>query len=181
MQDAKITQKPPSAYHRTTSLGYVSATKAYIDNRKKLVKQQYLLHMSSQYGELWPTNGWDRLATLGYPSKFKRVSRLSFATAPTSLNGSQPNFAQCLAVSWAGTLYIHFWGCCPRNGILTDAKFTLHASLVFFYIGSVTAWHLRSGRQPICGVVSSRDRAAIPFNIEQSNCLHCESIKNNPL
>jgi len=23
----------------------------------KLVKQQYLLHMSSQYGELWPTNG----------------------------------------------------------------------------------------------------------------------------
>ena len=35
---------------------------------KKRVKQQYLLHMSSQYGELWPlaigpcTNGWDRLA-----------------------------------------------------------------------------------------------------------------------
>jgi len=24
---------------------------------KKLVKQQYLLHMFSQYGELWPTNG----------------------------------------------------------------------------------------------------------------------------
>jgi len=23
----------------------------------KNVKQQYLLHMSSQYGELWPTNG----------------------------------------------------------------------------------------------------------------------------
>jgi len=29
----------------------------YIDNRKKLVKQQYLLHMSPQYGELRPTNG----------------------------------------------------------------------------------------------------------------------------
>jgi len=24
---------------------------------KKLVKQQYLLHISPQYGELWPTNG----------------------------------------------------------------------------------------------------------------------------
>jgi len=24
---------------------------------KKLVKQQYLLHMSPQYGELWPTSG----------------------------------------------------------------------------------------------------------------------------
>jgi len=42
-------------------------TKAHIDNRQKLVKQQYLLHMSSQYGELWPTNSWDRLATLGHP------------------------------------------------------------------------------------------------------------------
>jgi len=32
--------------------GYTFATKARIDNRKKLVKQQYLLQMSSQYGEL---------------------------------------------------------------------------------------------------------------------------------
>jgi len=30
----------------------IFATKARIDSRKKLVKQQYLLHMSSQYGEL---------------------------------------------------------------------------------------------------------------------------------
>jgi len=37
--------------------GYVFATKARIDNRKKIFKQQYLLHMSSQYGELWPTSG----------------------------------------------------------------------------------------------------------------------------
>jgi len=27
--------------------GYIFATKARIDNRKKLVKQQYVLHMSS--------------------------------------------------------------------------------------------------------------------------------------
>jgi len=26
---------------------------------KKLVKQQYLLHMFLQYGELQPTSGWD--------------------------------------------------------------------------------------------------------------------------
>jgi len=37
--------------------GYVFATKARIDNWKKLVKQQYLLHMSPQYGELRPTSG----------------------------------------------------------------------------------------------------------------------------
>ena len=33
------------------------ATEARIDNRKKLVKQQYVLQMSPQYGELRPTNG----------------------------------------------------------------------------------------------------------------------------
>ena len=31
--------------------------KACIDHRKKLVKQQYLPHMSLQYGELRPTSG----------------------------------------------------------------------------------------------------------------------------
>jgi len=37
-------------------LGYIFATKARIDNRKKIIKQQYLLQMSSQYGELQPTS-----------------------------------------------------------------------------------------------------------------------------
>jgi len=81
--------------------------------RKKLVKWQYLFHMSSQYGDLRPTNGWDLLASLGHPSKFQRVLRLGFVTAPTSLNRGQPNFARCLAVSCAGILYIHFWSSCP--------------------------------------------------------------------
>jgi len=31
----------------------------YRQPKKKNVKQQYLPHMSSQYGELLPTNGWD--------------------------------------------------------------------------------------------------------------------------
>jgi len=69
--------------------------------------------MSSQYGELRPTSGWDRFVSLGHPSKFQRVSCLGFVTAATSPNGSQPNFARCLAVSWPGTLYIHFRGSCP--------------------------------------------------------------------
>jgi len=32
----------PSGHHRTTLSGYIFATKARIDNRKKIVKQQYL-------------------------------------------------------------------------------------------------------------------------------------------
>jgi len=54
MQDAK---KSPSVHHRTTLSGYMFPTKARIDNRKKLVKQQYLLQMYPQYGELQPTGG----------------------------------------------------------------------------------------------------------------------------
>jgi len=77
---------------------------------KKLVKQQYLHHMASQYGELWPTSGWDRFVSLGqwhwHPSKFQQLSCLDVKTAPTSFKGRQPNFA-CLGVSWAGTLCIH--------------------------------------------------------------------------
>jgi len=46
-----------SGHHRTNLSSYIFATKARIDNRKKIVKQQYLLHMSSQYGERRPTNG----------------------------------------------------------------------------------------------------------------------------
>ena len=54
------------------------------------------------------------MASLGHPSKFQRViSRLGFVTAATSLNVAQPNFAGCLAVFWAGTLYIHFPGFYP--------------------------------------------------------------------
>jgi len=80
------------------------------------------------------------------------------------LSGGQPNFARCLAISWAGTLYIHFWGLAP-NAVLPGAKFTLRPSFVFSYICSVTAWHSSSGCQPNCGVQqrappSSWDRPA---------------------
>jgi len=42
----KIAKKSPSGHHRTNLSGYIFATKAYINNRKKFVKQQYLFHMS---------------------------------------------------------------------------------------------------------------------------------------
>ena len=61
---------------------------------------------------------------------------------------SQPNLAQCLTISWAGTLYIHLRGLFPSDGILPGAKFTLCPSLAFSYIGSVTALHSSTGCQP---------------------------------
>jgi len=103
--------------------------------------------MSSQYGELQPTNGWDRFVSLGHPSKFQQVSRLGVVTAPTSLNGRQSNFARCLAVSWAGTVYTLAGAFLPK-GIFTGAKFTLRPNLAFSYISSVTARHTSTERQP---------------------------------
>jgi len=47
----------------------------------KLVKQQYLPHMSLQYGELRPTSGWDCFVSSGHPGKFQWVSRLDSVTA----------------------------------------------------------------------------------------------------
>jgi len=56
----------------------ISQLRLYVSTvEKKLVKQQYLLHVSLPYGELLFSNGWDRLVSLGHPSKFQRVLRLS--------------------------------------------------------------------------------------------------------
>jgi len=67
----KLRQKSPYAHHRTTLSGYIFTNKARINNRKNPVKRQHLLHMSSRYGELWPTNGLNLLASLGHPNGFR--------------------------------------------------------------------------------------------------------------
>jgi len=68
--------------------GYICTTKARIDNRKRLVKEQYLPHTSLKYGELQPaiaaeivslvwgtpmgcpklTKRWPQLISMGYAS-----------------------------------------------------------------------------------------------------------------
>jgi len=58
--------------------------------RKKLVKQQYLPHMSLQYGELRPTSGWDGFVSWGTPANFNGFSRLRSVTARHSSSGRQP-------------------------------------------------------------------------------------------
>jgi len=137
----------------------ISSQLRHVSTIGKNVKQQYLLHMSSQYGELRPTSGWQRFVSLGHPSYFQRLSHLGFVTAATLLNGSQPNFARCLAISCAGTLHKHFRGLLPRYGILPCAKFTFHPpGLALSYFGSVTARHLSSGREPNFAALSSGHR-----------------------
>jgi len=52
MQDAKKSPKIAIWAPSYNFVGYIFATKARI-----VSYQQYLLYMSSQYGELWPTSG----------------------------------------------------------------------------------------------------------------------------
>ena len=73
----------------------IFAIKARIDNWKKTCfKQQYILYMFPQWGELKrPTSGWDRSGSLGHPSKFQRLLRLGRITTWHSSIERQPNFA----------------------------------------------------------------------------------------
>jgi len=81
--------------------------------------------MSSPYGLLQLTSASDHFISLEHSSIFQWVSRLGFVTAATSLNGSQPNFARCLAVSWPGTLYIHLQRLLPQGFVSDIAIFVL--------------------------------------------------------
>jgi len=89
----KIAKISPSGHHRTTLSGYIFATKARTTIGKKLIKQHYLPLMSSEYGELRPSSGWELLASLRHPCKLQRVSRLCSITARHSSSGRQPYFA----------------------------------------------------------------------------------------
>jgi len=109
IQVAKLRKKSPSAHHHTTLSGYIFATtgKACINNRKNNFLNSNISSICphNTYVERLPTNGWDPFVSFGHPRKFQQFLLLGFITAPSSLNGGQPNFAWCLAIFWAGTQY----------------------------------------------------------------------------
>jgi len=80
----KSHQKSQSGHHPTTLSGYIFATKARIDNQKKRVKQQYVLHMSPQYGELDSLAAETGLPVWGTPANFN-----GFRVLAALLHGSQ--------------------------------------------------------------------------------------------
>jgi len=141
-------KKSPSTHHRTTLLGCIFATRACIDNRKKVVKQQYLLHMSPRYGERRSSNGWDRLGSLEHPSKFQRgfASCLRYCGDVANRRPTKLCTMFGRLLGWY-TMYT-FSGVLAADGILPCTKFTLRPTLAFSYIGSVTARHTSSGREP---------------------------------
>ena len=62
-----------SAHHRTNlsaHYAHIFATKARIDNRKKILKQQYVLQMSQQYGNFGPLTAKLCWRIWGIPGNF---------------------------------------------------------------------------------------------------------------
>ena len=79
---------------------------------KKIVKHQYLLHMSSQYGELRPTNGSDRLTSLVHPCKFQLVSHLGSITAQHLVVGvsqTLQHWTEGATYIWQGDHHVGHW------------------------------------------------------------------------
>ena len=102
--------------------------------------------------ELRLINGRDRLAGFRPPQQISTGFAswlLGFVTAATSLNGTPPNFARCLAVCWTGILYIYiFGGSCLLTEFCQVQNSHCVQVIAFSCFGSVTARHWSSGRQP---------------------------------
>jgi len=70
-----MAKNSPSGHHRITLSGYILQLR-HISTIGKIVKQQYLLHMSRQYGELRPLAAEIHSVVLGTAANFNgsRVS-----------------------------------------------------------------------------------------------------------
>ena len=87
-------KKSPSAHHRTILSGYIFATKARIENRKKnlLISNissrcsHNMVNFCQLAAEIGP-------GVSGTPANISTVSRLGSVTARHSSSGRQPNFA----------------------------------------------------------------------------------------
>jgi len=133
-------KKSPSAHHRTTLSGYIFATKARIDNRKKLLNSNiYLPTCPPNIVNFGPLAAEIGSVVWGTPANFNGFH--VFALLLQRRCSTEAN--QTLHDVWPAHGLVHyiyiFGGLLPRNGILSRAKFTLRPSLALSYIVSVTA------------------------------------------
>jgi len=86
----KIAENAPSGHHHTTLSSYIFATKARIDNRKKLVKHQYLLPMPHNMVNFSPLAAEIGPVVCGTPANFNRFRVLvALLQAPLVVSVSQ--------------------------------------------------------------------------------------------
>jgi len=128
--------------------GYTFATIRYLSTiGKKVLNSNISTTCSYNMVNFGPLTG-DRLLSLGHPAKFiglRVFASLLHRGRSTEVNQTLHDVSPCPGL----VDYTYTFGGSP-NGILpgATAKFTLRPILVFSYIGSVTARHSSSGRQP---------------------------------
>jgi len=107
----KTAKNATVGHHRTTLSGYIFATKARIDNRKKLVKQQ-CLSTSSEYGVLRPTSGWNLFASLGHPanlSGFRILTALLHGTLVVGVSQTLRRWTEGATYIRQGGHHVGYW------------------------------------------------------------------------
>ena len=129
---------------RTTLSGYIFATKAHIDNRKKSWLNSNIsstcLYNKVKFGRLAAEIYW---RVWGAPANFNRFRVLASLGLLHRRRSTKVNHT--LHSVWPSPALVHyvyiFEGSChlPPNGILLAVKFTLRPILAFSYIGSVKA------------------------------------------
>jgi len=99
----------------------------------------------ANFGPLTAENGSGVCGTPETFNKFRVLPSLLQQHCSTDLNQTTHDvFGRLLC--WY-TIYT-FLGALAPKGNLPGAKFALHPSLAFASIGSISAWHSSSGRQP---------------------------------
>jgi len=171
-----VCKNSPSAPHRTTTSSYIFTTKACIDKQKKIVKQQYLLHLSSQYGELWPTTAESSWWVWGTPAKFNRFHVLSsLLHQHCSAEVNQTLHGVWLSPRLVHYIYIFGSSCPQRNFTRCKIHFASKSCILFWqhYCTALKQW--ASAKR--CGVeqrvLPIFIRAVITLGISPHSCYHC--------
>jgi len=147
-------------HHDTTLSGYVFAIKSRTDNRKNLLNSNTspsCPYNMVNFSPLRADIGWRVWGTLTNFNGFRVWASLLHRRRSPEVN-------QTLHYVWPspGMVHyiIHFRGLLSPNRILlfSGAKFTLPPGLAFSYIGSITARHSSSGRQPNFAACMGRGR-----------------------
>ena len=141
--DAKMTQKwrkkSPSAHHRTTLSGCIFATQGMYRQSEKLIKQQYVIHMSHNMANFGLLTAEICSGVWGTPATFN-----GFRVLPSLLQRRRSlEASQTLHDVWSSPVLVHyiyiFGGCCPWQNF---ARCKIH------FTSKSCARHSRNGRQP---------------------------------
>jgi len=143
----KWPKKSPSAHHRTICRAISSQLRHISTTGKNLLNSNISPTCPQTMVNFGPLTAEIYSGVWGTPANFN-----GFRVLPSLLQRRRsPEANETLhdvLPSPRLVNYIYFFGGSSADGILPSVKFTLRPTLAFSYIGSVTAWHSSSVREP---------------------------------